>query len=42
MALLPELLAGMEWGDAVTTIVSLDVGVVEPAEQRAAAGAGPS
>ena len=42
VALLPELLAGMEWGDAVTTIVSLDVGAVETAEQRAAAEDGPS
>jgi hypothetical protein len=38
IALLPELLVGMEWGDAVTTVVSLDIGVVEPAVQRIAAG----
>jgi hypothetical protein len=31
VALLPELLVGMEWGDAVTTVVSLDIGVVDPA-----------
>ncbi len=42
VALLPELLAGMEWGDAVTTIVSLDVGAVEAAKQGAAAEDGPS
>ncbi len=29
VALLPALLAGMEWGDAVTTVVSLDIGVVD-------------
>lgn len=42
VALLPELLAGMEWGDAVTTVVSLDIGVVESAVRRVAMGAGPS
>jgi hypothetical protein len=31
VALLPNLLVGMEWGDAVTTVVSLDVGVIDPA-----------
>lgn len=38
VAILPELLVGMEWGDAVTTVVSLDIGVVEPAVRSLAAG----
>ena len=37
VALLPDLLVGMEWGDAVTTVVSLDVGVVVPAAREVAA-----
>ena len=36
VALLPDLLVGMEWGDAVTTVVSLDVGVVDPAVREVA------
>ena len=32
LALLPELLRGQEWGDAVTTVVSLDIDVREAAE----------
>ncbi|MBE3033036.1 MAG: hypothetical protein IMZ74_07550 [Actinobacteria bacterium] len=31
VALLPELLVGMEWGDAVTTVVSLDIDMAEAA-----------
>ncbi len=42
VALLPALLAGMEWGDAVTTVVSLDIGVIEPAVRKVAPGDGPS
>jgi hypothetical protein len=38
VALLPELLVGMEWGDAVTTVVSLDIDVTEPAVREVAAG----
>jgi hypothetical protein len=40
VALLPELLAGMEWGDAVTTVVSLDIGVVETTARGVLAGDG--
>jgi hypothetical protein len=38
VALLPELLVGMEWGDVVTTVVSLDIDVTESAEREVAAG----
>ena len=31
LALLPDLLRGQEWGDAVTTVVSLDIGMREAA-----------
>ena len=42
VALLPALLVGMEWGDAVTTVVSLDIGVVDPAVREVTSeGAGP-
>ncbi len=37
LALLPDLLRGQEWGDAVTTIVSLDIDVREAALARDAA-----
>ena len=42
VALLPELLVGMEWGDAVTTVVSLDIDVTEAAGREVAAGEGAS
>ena len=42
VALLPELLVGMEWGDAVTTVVSLDIDVTESAVREVAAGNGAS
>jgi hypothetical protein len=35
LALLPDLLPGLEWGDAVTTITSLDLDVEEAAWQTA-------
>lgn len=39
VAMLPDLLVGMEWGDAVTTVVSLDIGMGEaPAPREAVAG----
>jgi hypothetical protein len=38
VALLPELLVGMEWGDAVTTVVSLDIDVTESAVREVDAG----
>ena len=41
VALLPEVLVGMEWGDAVTTVVSLDIGVLERTVRRVAPGARP-
>jgi hypothetical protein len=31
--LLPDLLVGMEWGDLVTTVVSLDLDLEEAAER---------
>ncbi|MEO7985832.1 MAG: hypothetical protein ABI766_04815 [Gemmatimonadales bacterium] len=37
LELVPALLTGMEWGDAVTTIVSLDLDLEEAASPRAAA-----
>lgn len=39
LALLPGLLAGLEWGDAVTTVVSLDLDL-EQAAARAGVGVG--
>lgn len=41
LPLLPRLLAGQEWGDAVTTVVSLDLDLEEAAQVRAAVGAVP-
>ncbi len=41
LALLPDLLRGQEWGDAVTTIVSLDIDVREAALAPGAAPLGP-
>lgn len=42
VALLPALLVGMEWGDAVTTVVSLDIGVIDPAVREVTSeGTGP-
>jgi hypothetical protein len=42
VALLPDLLVGMEWGDAVTTVVSLDIGVIDPAVREVTSeGTGP-
>lgn len=35
LALLPRLVAGQEWGDAVTTVVSLDLDLEEGAHTRA-------
>jgi len=29
VTMLPELLVGMEWGDAVTAVVSLDIDMAE-------------
>jgi hypothetical protein len=40
VTLLPELLVGMEWGDAVTTVVSLDIDVAEAALPHDAVVAG--
>jgi hypothetical protein len=40
VALLPDLLLGMEWGDAVTTVVSLDIDMAAAALPRNAAVAG--
>ncbi len=39
LAMLPALLTGMEWGDAVTTIVSLDLDLEEAAAPRAPSAA---
>jgi hypothetical protein len=41
LALLPDLLRGQEWGDAVTTIVSLDIDVREAARAPGAAPLSP-
>ena len=40
VTMLPELLVGMEWGDAVTTVVSLDIDMAEAALPHDAAVAG--
>jgi hypothetical protein len=40
VALLPDLLVGMEWGDAVTTVVSLDIDMAAAALPHDAAVAG--
>jgi hypothetical protein len=42
LTLVPDLLRGLEWGDAVTTVVSLDIGVREAALVEGAAPLGPS
>lgn len=38
LEILPDLLAGVEWGDAVATIVSLDLDLEEPAHVPETAG----